>query len=188
MKINAWTYLSIILALILVFMQMCRHCPKCADATIVSDTAYVHDSFPKYIPVSTPVPYAVITTDTIPSNVDTIAILKDYFAKYLYSQTIADTSISVTISDTISQNKIAGRGFSYQILRPQQIITNTTIIADKKFKAYVGLGFTYANSAVGFAPHLLLQTKKDVIYGVGYDVVNKGVMGSAYFKIKLKKQ
>ena len=55
--------------------------------------------------------------DTIPQLVaaDTMAILKDYFAKNVYKDTLALPEGSVAILDTISQNKILGRSYQAKI-------------------------------------------------------------------------
>jgi hypothetical protein len=55
--------------------------------------------------------------DTIPQLVaaDTMAILKDYFAKNVYKDTLTLPEGSVSILDTISQNKILGRSYQAKI-------------------------------------------------------------------------
>lgn len=189
MKIlTAQNVIIVVLVIVIIFMQECRHCPKSTETKVeVHDTTYKHFP-PETLTVEKPHWYKVETTDTIPANVDTLAIIKDYLAKYYYVQTIKDTNLSVTITDTVTQNKIAGRGFSYQILKTQQIITNTTTITPAtKTKMFAGLQLNGSKTQFGFAPSLAIETKKEHLYAIGYDVLNGSIQGSLYFKIKLKK-
>ncbi len=65
----------------------------------------------------------------VPSDVDTAAILYNYFAIYLYNRHWNDSIIQVDLVDTITQNKISGSDFlKYKILRPQEVIINTTTV------------------------------------------------------------
>ena len=57
----------------------------------------------------------------IPANIDTAAILKQYFTLTHHADTIRDTNIVAVISDTIGYNRLLARTFKYQITRPTLI-------------------------------------------------------------------
>lgn len=65
-------------------------------------------------------------TDTIhvniPAQIDTAAILKQYFTLTYHSDTIRDTNLVAVISDTIGYNRLLSRTFKYQITRPTTIV------------------------------------------------------------------
>jgi hypothetical protein len=62
----------------------------------------------------------------IPADVDTAAILKDYFATYGYRWEKQDTNLSWNLYTTVTQNKPISYDFKYNILRPQTIENNYT--------------------------------------------------------------
>lgn len=73
----------------------------------------------------------IIYRDTIFKDVDTAAILKDYYALHVYDRNWLgmegkDSLLTVSLKDTITENKSIGNIFKYKILRPQSIINNTT--------------------------------------------------------------
>jgi len=63
----------------------------------------------------------------IPAIIDTLALLKDYYSKVLYKDTLIlpDSLGIVALNDTISQNKILGRTFNASV--KQRTIKETTI-------------------------------------------------------------
>lgn len=134
---------------------------------------------------------AIINTihDTIPTKVDTLAILKDYYAKNIYSDSIRiDTNISVFISDTVQQNKIIGRYFMSNF--SQKIITNTMIVKPIPTWHLYG-GFDVSLDRVNFVNrvggNLLLETKSSKLYGFGLGLTSQAqpyVSFQYYFKIK----
>lgn len=128
----------------------------------------------------------------IPSIVDTQLILRDYFAKRFYTDTIdLGQNSFVILKDTISQNKIIGREFKSSIT--ERIIKDTILLQQlPKRQVFVGLqgGFDKTNIVNYGGLSVLLKDKKDKIYGLGLGInSNKQptIMGSVYWKIKLKK-
>jgi hypothetical protein len=117
---------------------------KCPEIT--SDTVYLKDTVSHVILDTVPwyhlVVDTVIYTDTNFINIDTGAILKDYFAWHSYTRTWEDSLLAVTLHDIVSQNKFGGNEFTYKILRPQTIIQN--VMKNNIYKKYilVGTGFT----------------------------------------------
>ena len=137
----------------------------------------------------------------IPTIVDTQALLHDYFAKNIYKDTLTlpDSLGTVSLIDTITQNKILGRTFNASV--KQRTIKETTIVKElPKTKIFYGLegGFNKADVVSSVGAGVLINTKKDKIYQLGLGVNNKTtdgttgafspyIRGGVYWKIKLKK-
>jgi hypothetical protein len=131
----------------------------------------------------------------IPAVIDTLALLKDYYSKVLYKDTLVlpDSLGIVALNDTISQNKILGRTFNASV--KQRTIKETTIV--KEFYGLEG-GFNKADFVSSVGAGVLINTKKDKIYQLGLGVTNQTtdgtnggftpyVRGGVYWKLKLKK-
>jgi len=137
----------------------------------------------------------------IPTIVDTQALLHDYFAKNIYKDTLTlpDSLGTVSLIDTITQNKILGRTFNASV--KQRTIKETTIVKElPKTKLFYGLegGFNKADFVSSVGAGVLINTKKDKIYQLGLGVTNQTtdginggftpyVRGGVYWKLKLKK-
>ena len=137
----------------------------------------------------------------IPAVIDTMALLKDYYSKVLYKDTLIlpDSLGIVALNDTISQNKILGRTFNANV--KQRTIKETTIVKElPKTKVFYGLegGFNKADFVSSVGAGVLINTKKDKIYQLGLGVTNQTtdgtnggftpyVRGGVYWKLKLKK-
>jgi hypothetical protein len=137
----------------------------------------------------------------IPAVIDTAALLKDYYSKVLYKDTLIlpDSLGTVSVIDTITQNKILGRTFNANV--KQRTIKETMIVKElPKTKIFYGLegGFNKADFVSSVGAGVLINTKKDKIYQLGLGVDNRttdGINGSfspyirggVYWKIKLKK-
>jgi hypothetical protein len=137
----------------------------------------------------------------IPAVIDTAALLKDYYSKVLYKDTLVlpDSLGTVSVIDTITQNKILGRTFNASV--KQRTIKETMIVKElPKTKLFYGLegGFNKADFVSSVGAGVLINTKKDKIYQLGLGVTNQTtdgtnggftpyVRGGVYWKIKLKK-
>jgi hypothetical protein len=137
----------------------------------------------------------------IPAIIDTLALLKDYYSKVLYKDTLIlpDSLGTVSVIDTITQNKILGRTFNANV--KQRTIKETMIVKElPKTKIFYGLegGFNKADFVSSVGAGVLINTKKDKIYQLGLGVNNQtidGINGSfspyirggVYWKIKFKK-
>ncbi len=119
---------------------------------ITKDTSYP----PKLVKVYYPQPYAVHDTlesfEYVIQKVDTGAILKDYYAEKLYSDTQKVQNGNVIIQDVVSKNEIKQRGLKVNISIPE--VTKTiTIKTPPRVTAYLGF------SAMG--------NKETMIYATG---------------------
>jgi hypothetical protein len=161
-----------------VTLMLWRSCciEDCPQAFIVRDTI-PGDSVPYPIYKDKPFPVFVYKTDTIPANVDTAAILNNYFALVYYSDTLVnDTSYRLIINDTIHQNRIAFRQVFFQNLRPTAINTThiDTFISQNTTKLFATLSVAGSNSSLdAFTPGLTLITKGDNMYGIGTNILQQ---------------
>ena len=137
----------------------------------------------------------------IPTIVDTAALLKDFFAKNIYKDTLnlPDSLGIVSLIDTITQNKIFGRTFNASV--KQRTIKETTIVKElPKTKVFYGLegGFNKADVVSHLGLGVLINTKQDKIFHLGIGAANRTtdgtsgalspyIGGGVYWKIKLKK-
>jgi len=137
----------------------------------------------------------------VPVNVDTNAILKEYYTKVLYKDVLIlpDSLGTVAVTDTISQNKIFGRTFNANV--KQRVIKETTIVKElPKNQVYFGFGgqFNKVDFIGGLSTGVILKTKKDKIYQVNLGVTNSTIDGvngefkpyvgaGVYWKIRIKK-
>lgn len=136
------------------------------EPIITTDTVYQQKTFTKYIKGKS-IPFVVLDTTYLIDEVhDTITIVKDYNEAKSYSDTIRIDSIGYAyIQDTISQNKIQGRGFSANFNLPT--ITVTKFIEPKR-KNEVYLGFIgdlrHSNGQIGIGGSIALKTAKNTLY------------------------
>jgi hypothetical protein len=137
----------------------------------------------------------------IPTIVDTAALLKDFFAKNIYKDTLQlpDSLGTVSLIDTITQNKIFGRTFNASV--KQRTIKETTIVKElPKTKVFYGLegGFNKADVVSHLGLGVLINTKQDKIFHLGIGAANRTtdgtsgalspyIGGGVYWKIKFKK-
>ena len=150
------------------------------------------------VEVEKPVPYAV--HDTIQAVVDTNFIVNQYLNNvnvFTNTYKFDKQQGSITITDSISKNKIVGRKYTTKIT-PK---TDTLRIPEPfKRKVFFGLegGFNQADFMNSVGAGLLINSKSDKIYNLGIGVNNRTtdgtngsftpyIRGGVYWKIKLKK-
>ena len=140
------------------------------DPIIVLDTVYQQKTFTKYIKGKS-IPFVVLDTiynidTTTFYKIDTITIVKDYNQVKSYTDTIRIDSIGYAyIHDTISQNKIQGRGFTANL----SLLTITiTKLIEAKSKNQLYLGFIgdlkHSNGQIGIGGSIALKTAKNTLY------------------------
>tara|TARA_R110002124_G_scaffold135028_1_gene297815 strand:- start:12 stop:527 length:516 start_codon:yes stop_codon:yes gene_type:complete len=157
------------------------------EAPVVVRVETKWDTITKEIPVYIP-EWKVRTEykDTfVYRDIDTLEILKDYFASYIYFDTLYNDSITIRISDTITQNKIKNRSIEYDLLIPTTIITRDSIVRKRKF--YIGIGASGTTSQLTNVGGEILYTGRRKI-GVGLGVglnqdFNVVFSGKMYWKL-----
>ena len=140
------------------------------DPIIIADTVYQQKTFTKFIKGKS-IPFVVLDTiynidTTRYYKTDTIYIVKDYNQVKVYSDTMRIDSVGYAyIQDTISQNKIQGRGFSANFNLPTITITK---ILETKSKNQLYLGFIgdlkHSNGQIGIGGSIAFKTAKNTLY------------------------
>lgn len=111
------------------------------------------------------IPFVVL--DTIYKiEYDTIRIMSDYNRVYAYYDTLKlDSAQYVYVSDTISQNKILGRGYGGHFVQ-KEIRIQTTKILPPKFAVYWGVLGDYRefDKKIGFGFGLAFKMPKNGLF------------------------
>ena len=221
--IKRWREILILLLLgIILFLRGCDS--DYIDKTIVdvdgeqyelleskTDTIYVEKEVKvtKYVPKY--ITKEVIKEIEIPADVDSLAIIKDYFSKVTVKDTLSlayDFPEVVTdslgnkpsgdlgfgiLTDIISQNRIESREIDWFFKIPT--IYNTTIVKElPKNEFYIGFGtgIDQTNGLNNLSGNILFKTKKLNIYGLNLGLSNQlgeykpFVGGSMYWKLGKK--
>jgi hypothetical protein len=137
-----------------------------SEPVIITDTVYQQKTFTKFIKGNS-IPFVVLDTIYLIDSIkDTITIVKDYNQVKVYSDTMRIDSIGYAyIQDTISQNKIQGRGFSANFNLPTITITK---LIEPKSKNQLYLGFIgdlkHSNGQIGIGGSIALKTAKNTLY------------------------
>lgn len=157
----------------------------------VSDTAYVNNTIydtvydtvviikDNYIPRID----SVVVRDSVFRDVDTLAILSSYYElKFINDTILHDTSGIIIINDIITENSIKERSFIIELY--PRYITKTKFITEKpKFELHGGIGVGRSIEQFGLSANILLRTRNANIYTISYDVINKDIYLTYYFKI-----
>jgi hypothetical protein len=128
----------------------------------------------------------------VPAKVDTALILKDYFAKYTYKDTIKlkDSLGYVFLTDTITKNKILNRTFKADINKI--IIKDSVIVRPFENQFFIGgvAGLDKVNLVNFVGPSFMLKTKQDRVFTLGVGYSNSKTISfqlGTYWLIKFKK-
>ena len=175
------------------------------DTIFVEKEVKVTKYVPKYITKE------VIKEVEIPVDVDSLAIIKDYFSKVTVKDTLSlayDFPPVVTdslgnkpsgdlgfgiLTDIISQNRIESREIDWFFKIPT--VYNTTIVKElPKNEFYIGFGtgIDQTNGLNNLSGNVLFKTKKLNIYGLNLGLSNQlgeykpFVGGSMYWKLGKK--
>ena len=155
-----------ILLLIIFFFLAEKPVYKGASVTVITDTLYKDTVIKKWYKGDS-IPYKVIDTFRVEAQkVDTAEILKRYFETKAYSDSLRiDTNNYVYIQDTISQNKIIGRGYTAKISEKTILVTKTVTPKDRS-ALYFGFMFD------------LRQDNRQLGVGVGgaFKTAKKGIV------------
>jgi hypothetical protein len=156
----------VILLAVLIFFIFSDSKYTKTDPIIIADTVYQQKTFTKFIKGKS-IPFVILDTIYLIERVtDTITIVKDYNQVKVYSDTMRIDSLGYAyIQDTISQNKIQGRGFSANFNLPTITITK---ILETKSKNQLYLGFIgdlkHSNGQIGIGGSIALKTAKNTLY------------------------
>jgi hypothetical protein len=139
---NIQTLLIVVLAVLLVLQRSCSSTPQ-VEPTVITEVVTHWDTVKvkttEYVPKI--VEKIVVDIDTFSTPIDTVLVLKDYYAKYFYTDTIQiDTLGSIVINDTITRNLISMRDVQSNIFIPTTTITNTIYLYKREFFGGISVG------------------------------------------------
>jgi hypothetical protein len=134
------------------------------------------------------------------TKVDTLTILRDFYKKVVYKDSLKlDNDLGmISITDTIYKNKILGRKWNAYL--KERTVKETTIVKElPKNQVYWGFngGFNKEDVVSNVSAGLILKTKKDKLVQLNVGIANSNtptgnkmspyVGVGMYWKIKLKK-
>jgi hypothetical protein len=134
------------------------------------------------------------------TKVDTLTILKEFYKKVVYKDSLKlDNDLGmISITDTIYKNKVLGRKWNAYL--KERTVKETTIVKElPKNQVYWGFngGFNKEDVVSNVSGGLILKTKKDKLVQLNVGVANSNtptgnkmtpyVGFGMYWKIKLKK-
>jgi hypothetical protein len=130
------------------------------DTLKVATKEYV----PKYIRKT------VVDIDTFQAPIDTMSILRDYYAKYFYTDTIKVDSLGfIVINDTVTRNLISKRDVQSNIFIPTTTVTNTTYLYKREL--FWGVAVSGNKEQIqSVNGELMYVNKKRNAYGFGVGV------------------
>lgn len=205
-KLDIKLIIITVLAIIVLFQQCGNSDKKNYDIVKIGSKKYEllsHKVDTVYVPSVKIItkPGETIYIDTtiyveVPINIDTVAVVRSYYEKNVYKDTLKlDGKLgSINITDTITQNNILSRRWEAQI--NQAYINDVTIVKElPKLQLYGGV-YSQLNKADLFksiGTGLILKDKRDRMYQLNIGVMNEvgtdltpyiGV--GMYWKIKFK--
>lgn len=113
----------------------------------------------------------------IPDNVDSLAIIRDYFATRQYNDSLENDTVKIVLNEVIGQNKVVSRKIDYRLKLPISSVVNEYKI-EKSRKLLLG-GFALVDSS-GSSLYFGggYQNKQNQLFIVGYNpFVNSGMAG-----------
>lgn len=167
----------LILGVCLLWLTQCRRTEPIIEEIVKTEVVTKWDTVEvaktEYVPKI--VERVVVDIDTFSTPIDTVSVLKDYYAKYFYTDTIQiDTLGSIVINDTITRNLIAMRDVQSNIFIPTTTINNTVYLNRREF--YGGISITGQPTQLDFINgELLYKGKKRNAYGIGVGINNQFV-------------
>lgn len=182
MTIERNIYRLLLLAAIvyILLLQMCgKRCETDVVTRVIRDTTYItqRDTVARYVPKVTTViePVHIVTNDTLVffKDVDTAAIMQDYFTTRYYRDSTATKYGQVTVMDSVRENRIVSRSWATSFTIP---VVKETILPKNKTQLYAGFSALSGQRAIGAEINLTLKSKKDQSYEVG-----AGLFGSQWY-------
>lgn len=190
-------FIIVILCILLLIMQQCHKTPVPEIITTITHDTIPGDSVPYTVLLKKPYPVYRDTGSTKWKfeKVDTSQILKDYFATNYYQDTLKnDTSALIVLNDVVTENQLMQRKLTFQNRRATVINTTITNIGETpRNKIYVGVGLgnsiaNFSDNTLMLTANVLWTTKRRWAYELQYDVFNKTVAATAFYKLSFRKK
>lgn len=178
------TIIGILITIVIIFSFTVGYqtYPKWNTPDVVNDTIWkvdtvehtIVDTFPWFVTKRD----TVIYRDTVPADIDTSAIIKEYLSVRYYTRQWQDSSVIITVDDAVSENRLIDQSLRYEITRPQSIINVTENKYSYSRYLYAGLQTDMKTASVS-----LFYADKRALYGLGYDPFNKRINLTTGIKI-----
>ena len=185
---NIQTLLIVVLVVVIFLMRSCQGGGDPVEPKVITKIEVRYDTIETIKETYIPKWQTKIVTeiDTFQAPIDTLSVLKDYYAKYFYSDTLQiDTVGYAIINDTITRNTILARDIRTNILIPTTTITKEIYLNNREF--YWGLGLQGRTDQINYlGGELLYRNKKRQVYGFGLGVnqdFQPVLSGRMYWKI-----
>jgi len=185
-------YYIIIVSLIGVIIYLLTLSPNIKEGTVITkktvEIVPVTIETPVYVPKYRTRVDTITDIDTFIASqgpIDTSEILKDYYSKYAYQDTVqVDTFGNIVISDTITKNYIIARKVQSNLQIPEITIEKTIYLNNREW--YAGVGFVGSPQQLGYiGGEILYKTKKRKVIGVGVGI-NQDLTPQGSFKLLWK--
>ena len=157
-----------------------------SPATIISsDTTVVYMP-----PVNVSLPPSsnpTVIYQPIPANIDSLAVIRDYYAIRQYQDSLENDTVKIVIKESVGQNKINSRDISYRFKLP--VTTTITQFVENKTRkllvgGLVGMDSLKTSLYLGAA----YQNKSDQLFIAGYNPFNKSGVVGAMLPISLRRK
>lgn len=171
---NIQTLLIVVLVAIILFTRSCSGGKTSVEPKIITKVETRWDTInivkEVYIPKWKTKIITQVDSILINTPVDTLEVLKDYYAKNVFVDEIKLDSLGIiTITDTIYKNTIWRRAIESNILIPTTTVTEKIYINNREF--YWGLNLIGKSNQIDYlGGGILYKSKRKNIYGLGIGV------------------
>ena len=168
---NIQTLLIVVLVIVILLMRQCSGDNTPVEPKVITKIETKWDTInivkKVYVPKWKTKIVKEIDSILVNTPIDTLEVLKDYYAKNVFIDEISLDSLGIiTITDTIHKNVIWGRTVKSDILIPTTTITEKIYLNNREF--YWGLGLQGRSDQLNYlGGELLYKDKKKHIYGLG---------------------
>ena len=190
---NIQTLFIVVLVVVILFMRSCDGGGGSVEPKVITkvETKWDTITITKNVYIPKWKTKIVTEVDSILINVpiDTLEVLKDYYAKNVFVDEIKLDSLGVvTITDTIYKNTVWRRAVESNILIPTTTVTKEIYLNNREF--YWGLNVAGNRNQINYlGGGILFKSKRKNIYGLGIGVnENFEPIISASYYMKLGKK
>ena len=158
-------------------------CPEISIDTVVTyqiDTVTIVKHYPAPKPtIQIDSVYIWKTSDTIK---ECIELANDYNSYRIYNRhLVIDTLGWIDLADTVHSNKLHGyTSNSYFKAYTKTVYIDRVLTTPKRFNAFVG---GYLNSDISVTPSVMIKTKRDHYYSVGYNPITKVAQVGGWWRL-----
>ncbi len=113
--------------------------------------------------------------------IDTNLIIQEYLTRFILTDSLQDSNVTVVIRDTLFRNELTGRSLKYSLNKPVAITNTIVAPAERKARFYVGL-FAQPGKSFSSGPEAFYSGRRFLV-GVGYDLKNEAIQTHLLFNI-----